>query len=388
MLYKRVTQAPDARCKVIAFIKQAVDFFMTIRAPESKVSRRRYTAEFCAAMMAVDLGVLCASLKKQYTEYFSNMTVLQPAICAAFGDVEWLRRNVHSWKLLFNSPCPLLPSPLHAAVATNQLKTLEYQLGYIEKEWLQARYKNDLSRVKLEFTKHIRKALESAIRMHKDDAGHMLFDAVEGAMELRSSLPSGLGEWLYKDAIRYDSVSLIYRTLDLLRRPLQGTKRPFGPVDRYKLDNKKTGFLFRFGTTAMFTRLLSDGHLDPNGDRLGHTLLSEALRFRRRDIALLLLKHGADVNRVSASSGVTALYHATTGAFYQDVLLLLKHGADPNFPKDPSKSPLQKAEKFCFNKTLFLLRKGVRKSGQTSSVNWDTVLDTYKEAWHQLKGTA
>lgn len=114
----------------------------------------------------------------------------------------------------------------------------------------------------------------------------------------------------------------------------------------------------------MFAKLLTDGHLDPNQDHLGRTLLAHALRCRRRDIALLLLKHGAEINGTSAYDGVTALWHAVTGSFYRYVLWLMQNGADPDFPNISEKSPLQMAEKGDFNKTLCVLRLGTQESSR------------------------
>ncbi len=62
-------------------------------------------------------------------------------------------------------------------------------------------------------------------------------------------------------------------------------------------------------------------------NRIGMLPLAEAVSWRRHDVALVLLKHGADVD--GKSNGTTPLYRAVARGDAQMVELLLIHGADP-----------------------------------------------------------
>jgi ankyrin repeat protein len=76
----------------------------------------------------------------------------------------------------------------------------------------------------------------------------------------------------------------------------------------------------------------------------GWTYLHQAAQLGRRDVADLLLQHGADVN-ARAHNGLanTPILCAVIAQHTEIVALLLAHGADVNAPNSAGSTPLHKA---------------------------------------------
>jgi hypothetical protein len=216
-------------------------------------------------------------------------------------------------------------------------------------------------------------ALKIAIRRGQTVTGDVLFAGLDKlrSMMHKTNITNGncysrlCRDWagMYRDAIRHDNIELIYRALGEVNSVWTGSEE--GTPHRYVLNVKDMKFLLKLGTMRMFSKLLTAGYLDPNQVHNGHTLIANALQCRRPGLAQVFLDHGADVNSLSNDKGVTALWYAAEGGFYHDVLFLLQHGANPNFPDDPFKSPIQRANTKPFNKTLFVLRHGMSQKGRS-----------------------
>ena len=93
--------------------------------------------------------------------------------------------------------------------------------------------------------------------------------------------------------------------------------------------------------------LLASEGIDVNAKYMGTPLLYEAVDRRYKEIAEMLLAHGADVNAMGLFGSETPLYNAATegGGFPRKVdkelvKMLLAHGADVNARKDDDPTPL------------------------------------------------
>lgn len=230
--------------------------------------------------------------------------------------------------------------------------------------------------------KCIAKALTVAIRLHRNSAGTILFDFLDGNLALRGSCSPDLGTYLFQDAVRSTNTTLISRALDLDNRaPV--AKRDTEHSFRYELNRKQIEFLFRSKNTAVLGMLLRDAYIRPNDHIEGLTLLAYALKMHRRPIARTLLDHGADVNGLSPKDGVTALWYATKDGYYHDVLLLFENGAGPKYPDTPEKSPhqLQQDRWYDYQKTKWLFKQAIRNQKYFEEPGYDIDYDYRTENW-------
>ncbi|HXA52955.1 MAG TPA: ankyrin repeat domain-containing protein, partial [Candidatus Acidoferrum sp.] len=77
----------------------------------------------------------------------------------------------------------------------------------------------------------------------------------------------------------------------------------------------------------------------------------------QRDVAVLLLDHGADREARDNESGATPLYHAAAWGRTAMVELLLARGANPNARTKSGASPAEAAAKNGFPEAARLLQK-------------------------------
>lgn len=347
------------------YTREITDNFITKIAPDRRDFRPKVASQLCTAMMAVkpktvkenilNARVLIANERKTIA--------LLGSVAASVGDEATHSRAIQGLDALFESDSKIFPSALDAAIATNHLHILREQLKFIDdeiKDMPAARNWKSMRKT----AKYIGKALMVAIRLHRNTAGAMLFEFLEKNKDLRDSRHGLLGTWLFQDAVRASNETLMYRALelDLLVGP---TKRMIGPQDRCKLKDVHIKFLFKPNNTTILAKLLHDGHILPNAECEGATLLTYALRLRRRGIAQVLLDYGAHVNGLTSKDGVTALWYATKQGYHGDVLFLLQRGATPDYPSTKTRSPLKMAQEYRFNysKTKWLLEYATTEEG-------------------------
>jgi ankyrin repeat protein len=358
ILHKKVLQLKPERHPVLVFLKKLLRLLITPKDPDTERLHGRLAARICHAMMALDPRALKARLMDVKTSIVLDRTsaTLKAAVAASIGNVAMMHRNVHKLDCLCDNGGVSFPNALSAAVASNRIKALQQQLVYISdaiKDMPKARNWKPMRNT----AKYIGKALTVAIRLHRNVAANILFDFFDSNEALKKSRPLMLGEWLFKDAIRNTNKALLYRILDL-DLTAKVVETASGPQPRYDLERDYLEFLLKFDKGSVLTMLLQDGHIDPNQDFGGTTLVASALAFRRRHLAHILLENGADVNGLTRRDGVTALWHAVEESYHWDVLFLLRHGADPDFPKDPKKSPFHrtKGSRLIKGKTIWLLK--------------------------------
>ena len=91
--------------------------------------------------------------------------------------------------------------------------------------------------------------------------------------------------------------------------------------------------------TALLFRAIQEGNLlcvqtclhngvDPNlQNAIGQTLLLKAIECNEREIVLLLLKYGADINGSTTVFGSTPLHYAAYYGCHELIILLIDQGA-------------------------------------------------------------
>jgi hypothetical protein len=379
ILYYKVTNndtiddSSGVRC-----VKAIINNTIAAREIKSGCERRKVAKDVCCAIMSLNPRHLLDELRKAPATPIGPLSDLLPALAAAVGAQELLSSNVSSPTDLFANPIRIFPTAFDAAVTASNTAVLQWQLDYIigKIKKLARSKRDDL----LELAgKNVTIAIKIALRQRKHAAGEMLFAALytlrglatEANMRLESRTFGRFGDgaalgnlWdgFYMDAIRHDGVGLIYEALDEAR-DIRPQKPAIGPSNRYILRTKDLNFLLRLGSPRMLAKLLTDGHIDPNQFYDERTLIAHALRYRRRSLAQVLLRHGANVNGTAGKQGKTALWYAEDRGFYMDVLFLIKHGARSKF-RDYGQQSTMLSPSLCegrFGKTHFLLEYAMIK---------------------------
>lgn len=121
--------------------------------------------------------------------------------------------------------------------------------------------------------------------------------------------------------------------------------------------------------------LLEAGAKADYGDAYGYTPLMGAVCAHNLPLAKLLLGAGADVHKVCARSGATALHDAAAGGHLEIASALLEAGADPNAPENKEGlTALMCAVRSLAPEMVQLLLRHGADAGHVAS-RGDTVLD-------------
>jgi hypothetical protein len=392
LCHKALNQNKDTMdpADMIQFIVAAVNYLITIKAPQEEMLRHQFTADLCRAIMVTEPSKMHLSVG--FNGPYLRVENCTAALATAIGDLELLRRSVKSSKDLY-AHCEqnVFPSALEIAVSSQHATILKWQLAYMIHD-AKSKPKTKNSGV-VEASpaeaavKNVIPAFKLAIRKFQADEGDVLFTALVTLTSLHLNISDIRGKdhhrirqvWteIYSLAAKFKSIELMYRVLHEF-------KTATGTADLCKLPKKLLDHSFDWCTLEMVTKFLEDHYLDPNQMHRGRTLVGHALKCQRQDIAELLLDHGADINAVGPGRGVTALWHAAEGCHYRKVFFLLSRGALPNFPDHPFKSPLRRAKKGSYNKTLFLLKLGMTEEGRAKVRDEGLeVMDRYKECFRK-----
>jgi hypothetical protein len=374
---------------VVDFIVAAVDNLVATKGSEYDTHRNQYTADLCRAAMGVGLDNM--NLYWAQGEWDPNVLECAAAIATSIGDWEMLRSSISSSTDLFEEPeRNIFPSALAAAACSHDTAILKWQLEYIIQDMSGPKGK-DVDWVGWPWVRvaiiDVVNAFKVAIDRHQADEGDVLFNALVKLTSLELDI-SDIREqsynrlcqvWteVYFCAAKDDSIELMLRVL-------REFETATGTTGRYKLRKRLVDHLFSFGSLDVFCKHLDDGYIDPNQTHSGRTLVGQALKCQREDIAELLLVRGADINTLGPDRGVTALWHAADGLHYRTVFFLLSHGAEPNFPDHTFKSPLRRAKKGAYNKTRFLLELAMTEEGKAQIRNEGfDVMERYKDSFRK-----
>jgi ankyrin repeat protein len=170
--------------------------------------------------------------------------------------------------------------------------------------------------------------LDNAIRMRKEDCAVLLLEAEPKEKETPLLLERAM-----ETAVRKDE-SLVVKTL--LRHGASANS--ILPSGSSALDTAA------FTGAAKVVGVLLKDHADPNLSGPNGTYpLADASLQGFDAIAEMLLEEGALVNRISGSSGTTALYSAASFGKGTTAKLLLQHKANPNLCGKNRKTPYQAA---------------------------------------------
>jgi hypothetical protein len=177
-------------------------------------------------MMAIEPYKLRSELS--WTPKTTTGSTNTPAIAAAIVDFRMLRRSATSSADLFAKQDRIFPDAMHAAVTSNDTIGLKWQIVYIIRE-LKYKRKAEYSSFLMDAIRNVTSALKTAFRRHQPIAGDILFAALNKLRSLGRNTNitwknsynhlSLVWKGMYMDAIRYDSVELISRTLDELQVP-------------------------------------------------------------------------------------------------------------------------------------------------------------------------
>lgn len=327
---------------VFYFIKEVTEIFIVTTELSGKGMHPQVASHICTAMLALKPRMLRESILNAKALLVNKRKTLplRGAIADSVGDEKTHAEAIQDLERLFDSGSNFFPGALDASVATGQIMILGKQLEFIREkieDMPKVRDKKSMRKT----AKYIGKALMVAIRLHKNDAGKLLFEFFHANKDLRGSRYCLLGTWLFQDAVRTTNTELIYSALEL-DHPLNPAKK-----DRYKLDDDQVEFLVRSNNTTILDMLLRDGHILPNEECEGYTLLEYALEKRRRSVALVLLQHNADIDGPSSKVRVTALRYAVRQGYLRDVLFRSKM-AKLDYPTTPEKSPLKMVKELAY----------------------------------------
>lgn len=359
VLSKKALRTGNPTIHILRFTQAVVDNLLKqqwLHDLQSEQHRFQYTRGVCDALMALDKEKLRGHLKaksiiNQAVES-ENLYDIMPAVAAAIGDTELLLRHIASHEDLYTSACKLFPTALEAAVASGHTDILSCMLSYLKNN-VKGKPEVDSWDEMRCAARGISQALRVAIRLHKMDAGNLIFDFLADNRVFSGSTSKYLGERLIKDCMTSGNGALIYGAFayDLGGSYHSSDK---GTLGKLPLDEFEESFLFKFGHPNALRHLIRNGQFDPNKWAQYRPPLNYALAKRRYDMARVLLENGADVDaRTKKLGGKTALWQAAEQGYINDVKLLLEHGAQPSHEKRAF-SPLYATG---YRKCRFLLLK-------------------------------
>ncbi|KAI4711387.1 hypothetical protein J4E89_003952 [Alternaria sp. Ai002NY15] len=353
VLYETAMRPETLKNQVIHFIRDIVK----ASEPDSTL-RSRQTMIICVSIMAVEPKYLRAYI--QGTDIFNKekwpvpLADMLPAIAAASGDIELFKNPTLTPALLLKQSHDLLPSALKAAIAADQFNMLERILKYLVDNVKRKRDSGSWKDMR-NAAKKIGRALCTAIRLHKNVAGNMLFDFREENKFFSTFAPDEMGDWLVNEVSKCDNTALLYRVLEvnnpgIMAHVKKGTKR------YYSLNSQSFESLYRRGGIKIWSMLLEDGVVELNKVCSDKTPLQQALKRRRYDIAGLFINKGASINSIT-KDGNNILWEAANDGYEKDVKFLLSHGADPRVVGKNRTSAISVATTYGYGKCRFLLEK-------------------------------
>jgi len=386
---RKLLQSQSVPKSVALFVRKSAGFLFRNRDQSDKQIgklQEQYKSDICNALMALDLedlqGYLTGSKKALALGIWSPKDLL-PSLAAAAGNLGLLKNNLYVPNLLPPN-CELFPNALGAAIATNQIKSLQIILDCIFTN-TKGKDKSGSWEEMRSAARMIGSALRLAVLLHKTNAGRVIFSFLNEHREYRNSMGRFFVGQLVNDCMRYGNVNLICGAFIYEHTGNYDPKGANNPA-KFNISPTDEVFLFKHGHPSALRALLKHGLLDPNHCNQTDPPLQYALSKRNYDMARILLECGADVDGVSnKKGGQTALCHAAQMGYTEDVKFLLEHGADP-FLKSPE-SAYDLASGHCYNKCSFLLKK-IGKHGKEylgRSDLWD-IYEDEREQRHWSMG--
>jgi hypothetical protein len=322
-------------------LSNVVDELLRRKGPfDRKVSqqlREEYTKKLCDTMKGFSyqhFKFLVSVQEEDYDNVFPDWSLRIAQ--AAMGDIEVLNRKWDTYCHVLSPHVFFLPNMLEAAIATNQVgtvdKILEFLVTYIEAEW-------DIgTRVDVKIiAQALGEALRVAVRLSKDTIGFKIIDFLRNHWN-RS------GKWvrwalinkIYDDCIEYGNSALfptIFYRKEQEELPLTNT----GPwIKMDKSDFKH--IMHSSASTNFLRRIIHKGILnlhrveDINLYNYHHGSerpLWIALSARKYKFAKRLIDAGANIDeKLPGSGGTTAYLQAREERKGDDQYYLLLWGAD------------------------------------------------------------
>jgi hypothetical protein len=314
--------------------------------------------------MAVEQGIL--------REYFlqhrkiSNTVLLgsfidqMPAVAAALGDSKMLQKHVTSHFDLLRNKFELFPNALDAAVASGKTQALSSILRYL-KHHVKGKPLAPTWKEMRTAARGIGHALRTAIRLHRTQAGMMIFGFLAVNDDYRSSIGFSFEDNLVKDCMRYGNVDLMYGAFVYQQQgrydPADNERMALSPMSQ---DEQK--FLLRCGRPGALRSLIKHGLFNPNECSPPISPLQLALGQRDYKTARKILEHTSIDAVASSETGRSALWLAAQAGHTMVVKLLLEAGANPEHSNGTG-SALGIAKFEHHNECTFLLTK-VKQHGK------------------------
>ncbi|KAH8726651.1 hypothetical protein GQ44DRAFT_825641 [Phaeosphaeriaceae sp. PMI808] len=361
ILTKRALSSREPQNNLLQFVRCSVVSLLRARSPQAselEKLRAQYTYQICKVLMTLDIKTLSKALLGTVatsTMAESMFQSLLPALAAAVGAIVLLKRSVKTYPELLLTKIKIFPNALDAAVASGKTKALSMILDYLQKHVKrrpEARTWNEMRTA----AHTIGGALMLAMRLHRTDAGNLIFKFLYKDDAMRQSMPLSFNKTLVNEGIEMRNKQLLYGALVFGKRAYNPAD--YGLLENVQVDKSAMEFAFRSGNWGALRSLITNGFLDPNDSEVHKSPLYYALsycfRHTRCQVASILLENGADPKAIV--DGKSILWHTAKWGYYDEVRILLKFGAIPT-DQDETLCPLSAASKENYKKCVFLIKK-------------------------------
>jgi hypothetical protein len=347
---------------VMAFIERILSYAFElpwVDRSQYENLRVQFTRQIFQCLMATDEDLLHEYLTRE--RILGDALILGlladtiPAVAAAIEDADMLLCHVDKPTALLQQSSELFPNAIDAAVASGNMEVLSVILDYL-KHNVKGKPEAQTWEEMRAAARGIGQGPRVVIRLHKRDAGLMIFKFLADNGVFRKSTGLFFEHQLVRDCMRHGNVDLIYGSFAFKELGSYDPAETEKPV-LSTIAKDEENFLFKHGHPSTLRALIKHGLFDPNACKQSTSPLQFALSKWDYKRARILLDHGAKVDAVtSKETGNTALWIAAEAGHDMDVKLLLEYGASPVHP-DAIHSPLQIAESQHHNKCRFLLKK-------------------------------
>jgi hypothetical protein len=332
--------------------------------------RSQYTRLVCKTLMGLEHNDLRDLLtgKRNIHDFTPAVSVyaIMPAVAATIGDVDMLLRSLLHPDDVLKPGCDVFPSALTAAVSADSIVALKVILKYVKaklrrrfdgKNWYEVR----------EAVRAFGHVVQVAIRLHRNDAGRIIFRFLHANPDFRGSLGQStfFGNQFVKDCIRHGNTDLMESALAYSRIGNSKLVRT-GQPPKYSLTEWEESFLLKRGHPKAVEACIKLGFCVPKPGNAKTTPLQQALENEFMSMAHCLVEKGADVNAppgigddlpATYIPGSSMLWHAASDGAWRSVKFLLLHGAVENLPNG---SAHRVAYDKHWNKCTFLFRKAAK----------------------------
>jgi hypothetical protein len=305
------------------FVKDIVEELVSLERSDPESVHEQYTMDVCNAFTGLIHSkhlrrILMGEKDKAFED--QDFKSYLPAAAAAVGNVNLLQNLAPEVADKFELEEWFIPNILSAAVAKNKPEVVE---------WMLQEMRTAGTKVRRYIESTVGKALQIAVRKNHKEVGNLILDFLSVELQIRPG--DHRMQCVVSDCMTYGNVDLLDRILSYrTNHAPEFTQMAF--ENGLPMWAEEVDILFRKGSRSGLSTLLRNGTIDPN--HIGRYLpLDRAVHRYRRDLAQVLLNHGANVHTKNCE-GRTALQCAVRRGYIPDVQFLIEHGADPSTVKE------------------------------------------------------